>query len=115
MTTIRAAGPDDAEQLAKLSQFVQALHLQQRPDHFRATHVPELTAWYRNLLERPTTRAWVAHMDGAPVGERWRERSQQASETPFTQARVWLEISLTQPPNMRLQPSAPGGIMSRRG
>jgi hypothetical protein len=44
MTTIRVAATGDEELLAKLNSFVQELHLQHRPDHFRQTHLPELAA-----------------------------------------------------------------------
>lgn len=91
MTTIKAAGPEDGELLARLNQFVQAPHLERRPDHFRTTDLPELAAWYRNLLERLTTRAWIAHVGSTPVGYVL-ALVQQAPGTPFTQPRRWLEI-----------------------
>lgn len=103
MTTIRAAGPADAEQLARLNQFVQTLHLQQRPDHFRITQVPELAAWYRGLLGQSTTRAWVACVGDAPVGYVL-AIIQHAPETPFTKPRAWLEVDqLAVDPDFRRQ------------
>jgi GNAT superfamily N-acetyltransferase len=91
MTTIRAAVIGDEELLAKLNSFVQEFHLQCRPDHFKRTQLPELAGWYKALLERPTTRVWIAEEEGRPVGYVL-GILQHLSENPFTQARAWLEI-----------------------
>ena len=77
--------------LASLNRFVQQLHLERRPDHFRATQTTELAAWYRSRLEHPSTRIWVAERDGLPVGYVL-AIVHEASENPFVQARRWYEI-----------------------
>jgi ribosomal protein S18 acetylase RimI-like enzyme len=91
MTTIRAAVTGDEELLAKLNGFVQELHLQRRPDHFRQTHLTELATWFKFLLEKPTARVWIAEEQGRPVGYVL-AIFQDLPENPFTHARSWLEI-----------------------
>jgi GNAT superfamily N-acetyltransferase len=88
---IRPAAIGDEALLAGLNDFVQELHLGKRPDHFRPTQSAELATWYRSLLEKSTTRIWIAEEDGLPVGyvvAIFRE----ASENPFARARRWCEI-----------------------
>jgi len=91
MATIRAAAIGDEDVLAKLNGFVQAPHLQRRPDHFKHTHLPELAAWYRSVLGKPTARIWIAEDHGTPVGYVL-ATFQRAPENPFVQARDWCEI-----------------------
>jgi len=50
-----------------------------------------LTAWYRSLLERPATRAWIAEDDAAPVGYLL-ALVHDIPENPFVRARRWCEI-----------------------
>ena len=90
-TTIRPAIGGDAELLANLNGFVQKLHLARRPDHFKSTRVSELTEWYQSLLQKPTTRIWIAEEGGSPVGYVV-AILQSHSESPFIQARRWWEI-----------------------
>jgi GNAT superfamily N-acetyltransferase len=91
MVTIRTADIDDAKVLAKLNGFVQELHLQHRPDHFKETSVPELEVWFGSLLEQPTTRAWIAEAQGQPVGYVL-ALCRDLPANPFTHARKWLEV-----------------------
>jgi GNAT superfamily N-acetyltransferase len=91
MATIRAAVIGDEEILARLNSFVQDLHVQRRPDHFKQTHLPELVAWYRSLLERTTARIWIAQEQGRPVGYVLAV-FQHVPANPFTQTRDWCEI-----------------------
>src|SRR5262245_31605296 len=103
MTTIRIADIGDAKVLAKLNAFVQELHLKHRPDHFKETGVSKLEAWYESLLERPTTRAWIAEAQGRPVGYLL-AILRDVPENPFTKARAWLEVDqIAVDPNYRRQ------------
>jgi ribosomal protein S18 acetylase RimI-like enzyme len=88
---IRRAAVGDEVLLANLNRFVQQLHLEHRPDHFRTTQSTELAAWYRSRLEQLSTRAWIAERDELPVGYVL-AIVHQASENPFVQARRWCEI-----------------------
>jgi GNAT superfamily N-acetyltransferase len=88
---IRPAAIGDEALLAALNDFVQERHLERRPDHFKPTHSAELVAWYRSLLEKSTTRIWIAEEDGLPVGYVL-AILHEASENPFVRARRWCEI-----------------------
>src|SRR6476646_4637306 len=100
-TTIRPAVVGDEALLADLNRFVQDLHLAQRPDHFRPTGCEDLARWYRSLLEKPTTRVWIAEEDGSPVGYLL-ALVHESSENPFVRARRWCEIDqLAVDPNWR--------------
>ena len=103
MTTIRTADIGDGKVLAKLNAFVQEIHLQHRSDDFKETSLPKLEAWYESLLERPTTKAWIAETSGQPVGYVL-AISRDLPETPFTKARAFLEVDqLAVDPNYRRQ------------
>jgi ribosomal protein S18 acetylase RimI-like enzyme len=100
-TSIRPAVVGDEALLADLNRFVQDLHLAQRPDHFRPTRWEELARWYRSLLEKPTTRLWIAEEDGLPVGYLL-ALVHEVPENPFVRARRWCEIDqLAVDPNRR--------------
>lgn len=90
-TTLRAAAPGDEVQLAGLVRFVQDLHLLERPDRFRATVEAELVAWFGALLEKPTTRIWIAENSGKPLGYIV-ALMQQLPATPVTPIRNWCEL-----------------------
>lgn len=90
-TSIRAAVVGDESLLADLNRFVQDLHLAKRPDHFRPTRSQELAGWYQVLLEKPTTRIWIAEEDGLPVGYLL-ALVHEVPENPFVRARRWCEI-----------------------
>jgi GNAT superfamily N-acetyltransferase len=103
MITIRTAKIGDAKVLAKLNAFVQELHLQHRPDHFKETSVPNLETWYESLVEKPTTRAWIAEAQGRPVGYVL-ALCRDVPENSFAKARAWLEVDqLAVDPNYRRQ------------
>lgn len=91
MTTIRPAGLGDEETLARLSTFAQQLHLERRPDLFVETQTSELVAWYRSVLEKETTRAWIAEVDGLAVGYVL-AFVRRATRNPFVRERTWFEI-----------------------
>jgi ribosomal protein S18 acetylase RimI-like enzyme len=89
--TVRRAIVGDEELLATLNDFVQAIHLRDRPDHFRQTQLPALAAWYKDVLQKPSTRAWIADDQGAAVGYVLAV-VHHLPETPFTRPKDWLEI-----------------------
>jgi ribosomal protein S18 acetylase RimI-like enzyme len=88
---VRAATVGDEELLAKLNGLVQDVHLQHRPHHFKPTQLPELAAWYRSVLENPTTRMWIAEERDVAIGYVM-ALLRHLPETPFTRAKAWLEI-----------------------
>ncbi len=67
-TVVRKASAADAEAIAKLNRFVHDAHLSAQPDVFHATDLAELTAWFRDLLEKLDSHAWLAEIDGQPQG-----------------------------------------------
>ena len=74
-----------------MNAFVQDVHLEKRPADFKMTNTAELTAWYRSRLETPTARAWIAYVDGLPVGYVLAVVSRR-SDNPFSPARLWWEV-----------------------
>ena len=90
-TNIRQAAIGDEALLADLNRFGQELHLAGRPDHFKPAQSDELARWYRSLLEKPTTRIWIAEEDGSPAGYLL-ALVHDAPENPFVRARRWFEI-----------------------
>jgi diamine N-acetyltransferase len=91
MKATRRAKPGDEQLLADLNAFVHDLHLINDPGYFKPTVRGEVVAWFRRLLDEPTTRIWIAEVDGQPVGYVSTLRRERA-ETPFCRARRWLEI-----------------------
>jgi ribosomal protein S18 acetylase RimI-like enzyme len=89
--TIRSAGVGDERVLAALNTVVQDLHCARRPDHFRPTHVGQMLLWYRERLEQPATRAWIAEDEAEAVGYVL-TLTHHTPESPFARARRWLEI-----------------------
>ena len=89
--TIRVAREDDSALIASLNEFGQAPHLAARPDIFRPTRLVQLDTWFRALLGRPTTRAWLAERGAEPVGYVL-SILRSSEENPFCVARRWLEL-----------------------
>ncbi len=89
--TVRAAVVGDAHALAALNRFGHDMHLARRPDYFKPTHVENVAVWFRELLDAPTTAAWIAEEDGAPVGYVLTFFHERA-ENPFRRRRRWCEI-----------------------
>lgn len=88
---IRSALVGDEIVLARLNRFAQDLHVNRRPDLFRAGTVQEVAAWFRSRLEDPTTRAWIAEDAAAPVGYLIAVLHDRPAG-PFTVARRFCEI-----------------------
>ena len=89
--TVRRAVGRDAPALAALNRVVHDMHLARRPDYFKPTRADDVTAWFRERLDEPTTAAWIAEADGRPVGyvlTFFHERG----ENPFHRGRRWCEI-----------------------
>jgi len=89
--TIRAAVAGDASALASLSTFVQELHFGERPDLFKRVDEAGVTQWFTNTLASGHARAWIADVDGGPVGyalvvEHCRP------DGPFCYERRWHEV-----------------------
>src|SRR5450755_162030 len=89
---IRPAIVDNCGIIATLNDYGQAPHVAARPDVFKPTRHAELQVWYRALLSAPTTRAWIAKLDGAPVGYVL-SIVRTTEENPFCVARRWLELN----------------------
>src|SRR5262245_59575010 len=90
-TQIRRAAVGDEAILAKLNCSVQDINLQIRPDQFKPTQVSELLVWYKSMLEKPSTRVWIAEADGNPIGYLLAV-FYNVPETPFSLPRLWCEI-----------------------
>ena len=89
--TIRAAEPGDEQLLTVLNGFVQELHRARRPDRFKPTNTAEVAAWFRSLLQKPTTLIWIAEDDRVPVGYLLALVQERAANA-FSAARRWCEI-----------------------
>jgi GNAT superfamily N-acetyltransferase len=89
--SIRRAIGGDEVLLAHLNRFVQEVHREERPDHFRSSDVQEVVRWYRSRLEEPPTTCWVAEEAGLPIGYLLAMRHRRDA-TPFALAREWFEI-----------------------
>jgi ribosomal protein S18 acetylase RimI-like enzyme len=88
---IRSALVGDEIVLARLNRFAQDLHVERRPDLFRAGTMQEVAAWFRSRLEDPTMRAWIAEDAAAPVGYLIAVLHDRPAG-PFTVARRFCEI-----------------------
>jgi GNAT superfamily N-acetyltransferase len=88
---LRLARLGDEACLARLNASVQALHLAARPEFFKPTAADEVCAWFKALLEKPTTRCWLAEVSHEAVGYLLMCEHQRAENT-FCLARRWHEI-----------------------
>ena len=68
MVEIRQANVADAVTLARLNIAVHQIHADGRPDIFKSPDVEELTVFMRERLLDPTYIAYIAEVDGVPVG-----------------------------------------------
>jgi len=91
MMNIRVAREADSLAIAALNQYGQAPHLAARPDVFKPTELAELEAWYRTLLGRASTRAWLAELGAEPAGYVL-SILRVSEENPFCVARRWFEL-----------------------
>jgi GNAT superfamily N-acetyltransferase len=70
--TIRRATAADAPMLVTLNAFVHELHVTNNPAYFKPGLPDGVAAWFRGLLEKPTTWIWIAE--------------------PFSRSRRWVEL-----------------------
>ncbi|MFN8582797.1 MAG: GNAT family N-acetyltransferase [Gemmatimonadaceae bacterium] len=91
VTTIRRAVRGDVDLLARLNQVVHDLHVAERPDQFVAPTSNAVRHWFRDRLSEPTTRCWIAEVDGTPAGYVLAFHHARDGTT-FTRAREWCEI-----------------------
>jgi ribosomal protein S18 acetylase RimI-like enzyme len=89
---IRRARPDDAALLGRLNAALHALHVRERPDFFKPTQPAELQEWFRSLLDRPSTRCWLAELDAAGAVGYLLMTEHQRPENVFCRERHWHEI-----------------------
>jgi len=88
---IRRAQAGDGEQLARLNDIVQQLHVDRRPDTFGPSPRDEVSAWFEARLADPDARVWLAEIEGRPVGYVLALfHTRDASR--FTLARRWCEV-----------------------
>ncbi len=88
---IRRAQVPDIEELVRLNDIVQKMHVERRPDTFRPPGAGEVAAWFAARLEDPNARVWIAELEARPVGYvlalfMVREAS------VFLRARSWCEV-----------------------
>lgn len=88
---IRPAQAADAELLARLNVALHAVHLRERPDFFKAARPAEVEEWFRGLLDKPSTRCWIAEVEVSAVGYLLMSEHQRA-ENVFCRERHWHEI-----------------------
>jgi len=79
---VRAAQSADLDALADITAELQALHVEQRPDHFRAVDRQSLERWSSDLLSNPQGMVWVAELNGEVVGSVVVSRPQRP-DAPF--------------------------------
>lgn len=95
---IRPAQSCDAALLARLNAALHAVHLRERPDFFRAARPAEVEEWFRALLDKPSTRCWIAEVDspeparGASAAGYLLMTEHQRPENVFCRERHWHEI-----------------------
>ncbi|RVX42514.1 ribosomal protein S18 acetylase RimI-like enzyme [Nonomuraea polychroma] len=66
---VRPATPEDAATLARLNDFVHALHVNERPDVFHPpSSAEELVSLFGSFLARENALAFVADSSEGPVG-----------------------------------------------
>jgi GNAT superfamily N-acetyltransferase len=88
---VRAAKTHDLAALTKLNGDVQALHFASRPDQFKPVDLRQIEGWVDDLLRSPSTKVWVAELDGAVIGYAVAVQRERA-ETPFLHERVWWDL-----------------------
>ncbi len=66
--TIRKAGLDDAEILARLNQTVQDLHVAHFPDIFKPFDHDAVVGWFGSMLQKSNVHAWISEFDDFAVG-----------------------------------------------
>ncbi|MGI5490350.1 N-acetyltransferase family protein [Microtetraspora malaysiensis] len=66
---IRRASPEDADLLAGMNHYVHGIHVEHRPDIYKAQpSQEELAAVFKDRLVQESARIFIAELDGQPVG-----------------------------------------------
>ena len=68
LITIRDADEGDADVFVVLSEGVQELHARALPAFFKKPERGAVVNLFRARLRRPDVRAWIAEVEGMPVG-----------------------------------------------
>jgi ribosomal protein S18 acetylase RimI-like enzyme len=89
--TIRAAVLGDEQRLAFLNDFVQDVHVANRPNNFKPTMLDEVVEWFRSSLRNTSVRIWIAEEGGTGVGYVL-TIVQERAENPFCRSHRWCEI-----------------------
>jgi GNAT superfamily N-acetyltransferase len=90
-TKIRPAVPGDENALAELNALVHGFHARHHPSFFKPADLPAIRAWFRDQLQQPTARIWIAEQAGSTVGYASVLRRERP-ENAFCHSREWLEI-----------------------
>lgn len=88
---VKRAGVEDAAVLAGLCDVVHRLHLEERPDYFKAIALDALQGWFEKTLSDPRVTVWLAEVGGQPVGYLM-VMTHERAETLFCHARRWCEL-----------------------
>lgn len=91
ITKLRTAVPGDENVLAELNALVHEFHVKHYPSYFKPGDLGLITAWFRDMIRKPTVQIWVAERSGQAVGYAviiLRERPEEA----LSYVRKWLEI-----------------------
>lgn len=88
---IQRARLGDEQVLASLCAEVQALHATARPDVFKPADSAGLAAWFKDVLETGSAKAWICRLGEDPVGYVL-VRDQRRADDVFCRERRWYEI-----------------------
>jgi GNAT superfamily N-acetyltransferase len=88
---VREAELADLSALLVLNEAVQALHVANRPELFRATEADEIERWFRDLFVNSNVKTWVALVDGTLSGYLVAETRARA-RGPYNFEQAWLEL-----------------------
>lgn len=88
---IRSAEFRDIDVLTPLLREVQDLHVANRPETFRELGADEIAEMLRAALENPSTKLWVAAVDGVARGY-LTAVVRQIPQGPYSFERTWIEL-----------------------
>jgi len=86
-----------------LNAVAQGLHVEQRPQDFKAPLDEEVVAWFKQLLVQSAVKIWIAEEASTPIGYVV-AMMRELPENPFCPARRWCEVdAIAVHPNHRRQ------------
>ncbi|HVU02915.1 MAG TPA: GNAT family N-acetyltransferase [Polyangiaceae bacterium] len=88
---IRSAELGDVDVLTPLLSEVQDLHVANRPETFRELGADEVAEMLRASLANPSTKIWVADVDGVARGY-LTAVVRQIPQGPYSFERTWMEL-----------------------